>query len=219
MAPLTRILVTVFAVITTLMGVGLYLSVRDSGKPAGAQEQVVDVGQLVRENSHRLNTVPDSDVTFVEFLDFECEACRAAFPLVEQLRSEYGDRVNFVVRYFPIQSHFNAERAARAVEAAAQQGKFEPMYKKMYETQSLWGEQRTPADETFRGFATQLGIDMAAFDEVYNDPATIDRINLDVADGKALGVKGTPTIFLDGNQVQFRSYKDLSAAVDQALKE
>ena len=219
MAPLTRILVTVFAVITTLMGVGLYLSVRDSGKPAGAQEQVVDVGQLVRENSHRLNTVPDSDVTFVEFLDFECEACRAAFPLVEQLRSEYGDRVNFVVRYFPIQSHFNAERAARAVEAAAQQGEFEPMYKKMYETQSLWGEQRTPADETFRGFAAELGIDMAAFDDAYNDPATIDRINLDVADGKALGVKGTPTIFLDGNQVQFRSYEDLSAAVDQALKE
>ncbi len=219
MAPLTRILVTIFAAITTIMGVGLYLSVRDSETPAGAQAQVVDVGQLVRENSHRLNTVPDSDVTFVEFLDFECEACRAAFPLVEQLRSEYGDRVNFVVRYFPIQSHFNAERAARAVEAAAQQGKFEPMYKKMYETQSLWGEQRTPADETFRGFATQLGIDMAAFDQVYNDPATIDRINLDVADGKALGVKGTPTIFLDGNQVQFRSYEDLSAAVDQVLKE
>lgn len=219
MAPLTRILVTIFAVITTIMGVGLYMTVRDSEKPAGAQEQVVDVGQLVRENSHRLNTVPDSDVTFVEFLDFECEACRAAFPLVEQLRSEYGDRVNFVVRYFPIQSHFNAERAARAVEAAAQQGEFEPMYKKMYETQSLWGEQRTPADETFRGFAAELGIDMAAFDDAYNDPATIDRINLDVADGQALGVKGTPTIFLDGNQVQFRSYKDLSAAVDQALKE
>lgn len=219
MAPLTRILVTIFAVITTIMGVGLYMTVRDSEKPAGAQEQVVDVGQLVRENSHRLNTVPDSDVTFVEFLDFECEACRAAFPLVEQLRSEYGDRVNFVVRYFPIQSHFNAERAARAVEAAAQQGEFEPMYKKMYETQSLWGEQRTPADETFRGFAAELGIDMAAFDDAYNDPATIDRINLDVADGQALGVKGTPTIFLDGNQVQFRSYEDLSAAVDQALKE
>nr|MCH9732691.1 DsbA family protein [Actinomycetes bacterium] len=103
--------------------------------------------------------------------------------------------------------------------AAAQQGEFEPMYKKMYETQSLWGEQRTPADETFRGFAAELGIDMAAFDDAYNDPATIDRINLDVADGKALGVKGTPTIFLDGNQVQFRSYEDLSAAVDQALKE
>ncbi len=78
----------------------------------------------------------------MEFLDFECEACRAAFPLVEQLRSQYGDRVNFVVRYFPIPAHFNAERAARAVESAAQQGKFEPMYKKMYETQSQWENRR-----------------------------------------------------------------------------
>ena len=136
---------------------------------------------------------------------------------VEQLRAEYGDRVNFVVRYFPIQSHFNAERAARAVEAAAQQGKFEPMYKKMYETQSQWGEQQTPADATFRGFATELGIDMPAFDAAYNDPATLDRINLDVADGQALDVKGTPTVFLNGDRVDFKSYEDLTAAVEQAL--
>lgn len=161
--------------------------------------------------------MPNSDVTFVEFLDFECEACRAAFPMVEQLRAEYGDRVNFVIRYFPIQSHFNAERAARAVEAAAQQDKFEPMYKKMYETQSEWGEQQTPADSRFRGFAAELGLDMAAFDAAYNDPATLDRVNVDVADGKALGVQGTPTFFLDGTEVEFRSYDDLKTAVEQAL--
>ncbi len=217
MAPITRILLTAFTVITLAIGAGVYLSVRDGETPAGAQMQAEDAGQLVRDNSRRLNTVPDSDVTFVEFLDFECEACRAAFPLVEQLRTEYGDRVNFVVRYFPIQSHFNAERAARAVEAAAQQDKFEPMYKKMYETQSQWGEQQTPADAIFRGFATELGIDMVAFDAAYNDPATLDRINMDVADGQALGVQGTPTIFLDGEEVKFKTYEDLSAAVDQAL--
>ena len=150
MAPVTRILLTAFAVITMIIGVGIYLSVQDKDAAALAQAEGGEVGQLVRDNSRRLNTAPNSDVTLVEFLDFECEACRAAFPMVEQLRAEYGDRVNFVVRYFPIQSHFNAERAARAVEAAAQQGKFEPMYKKMYETQSQWGEQRTPADATFR---------------------------------------------------------------------
>lgn len=177
------------------------------------------MGQLVRDTSRRLNTAPNSDVTLVEFLDFECEACRAAFPMVEQLRSEYGDRVNFVVRYFPIPSHFNAERAARAVEAAAQQGKFEPMYKKMYETQSQWGEQRIPADSTFRGFASGLGLDMGAFDAAYDDPATLDRVNVDVADGKALGVQGTPTFFLNGNEVDFMSYQELSAAVERALKE
>lgn len=218
MAPVTRVLLTAFAVITLIIGAGVYLSVQKKDTPAAAQAQVEDAGQLVRDNSRRLNTVPGSDVTFVEFLDFECEACRAAFPLVEQLRTEYGDRVNFVIRYFPIQSHFNAERAARAVEAAAQQGKFEPMYKKMYETQSQWGEQQTPADAIFRGFATELGIDMAAFDAAYNDPATLDRINVDVADGQALGVQGTPTMFLDGEEVKFKTYEDLSAAVDQALQ-
>ena len=217
MAPLTRILLTVFAVITMIIGVGVYLSAQDKDAPTSAQGQGEDVGQLVRDNSRRLTTVPNSDVTFVEFLDFECEACRAAFPMVEQLRAEYGDRVNFVIRYFPIQSHFNAERAARAVEAAAQQDKFEPMYKKMYETQSEWGEQQTPADSRFRGFAAELGLDMAAFDAAYNDPATLDRVNVDVADGKALGVKGTPTFFIDGTEVEFWSYDDLKAAVEQAL--
>ncbi|MCH9730181.1 MAG: DsbA family protein [Actinomycetia bacterium] len=219
MAPLTRILLTVFVVITAIVGVGVYLSARHDDAPAAGQVQVEDVGQLVRDNSHRLNTAPNSDVNFVEFLDFECEACRAAFPLVEQLRAEYGNRVNFIVRYFPIQSHFNAERAARAVEAAAQQGKFEQMYKKMYETQGHWGEQQTPADAIFRGFAAELGLDMVAFDTAYDDPATLDRINVDVADGVALGVRGTPTFFLDGTRVQPRSYEDMSAAVDKALGE
>ncbi|MCW1958880.1 MAG: DsbA family protein, partial [Mycobacterium sp.] len=176
------------------------------------------VGQLVRDSSHRLNIAPNGDVTFVEFLDFECEACRAAFPLVERLRADYGDRVNFVIRYFPIPSHFNAERAARAVESAGQQGKFEPMYKKMYETQAEWGEQQTPADSTFRGFATELGLDIAAFDAAYYDPATLDRVKVDVADGKALGVKGTPTFFLNGDKLKFTNYEDLSAAVEEALK-
>lgn len=50
-------------------------------------------------------------MTFVEFLDFECESCRAAYPANEQLRKDYEGRVTFVVRYFPIPSHFNAERA------------------------------------------------------------------------------------------------------------
>lgn len=216
MAPMTRILVTVFVGITLIVGAGVFLSVRDRDATAAAQSG--DAGQLVREDSRRLNTVPGSEVTFVEFLDFECEACRAAFPMVEQLRSEYGDRVNFVIRYFPIQSHFNAERAARAVEAAAQQDKLEPMYKKMYETQTEWSEKQEPGDAVFRGFAAELGMDMLAFDATYYDPATVDRINVDVADGRALGVEGTPTMFLNGNQVEFKSYQDLSTAVEQALK-
>lgn len=217
MAPITRVLLTAFVAITVFVGAGVYLSVRDKEAPAAAQTEAVGAGQVVRDNSHRLNDVPDSGVTFVEFLDFECEACRAAFPMVEQLRTEYGDRVTFVVRYFPLPSHTNAERAARAVEAAAQQGKFEPMYKKMYETQQQWGEQRTPADDVFRGFATELSLEMAAFDAAYDSQATLDRINQDVADGTALGVQGTPTFILNGEQIRPNGYDDLAAAFDRAL--
>ncbi|GAB3826226.1 DsbA family protein [Kribbella italica] len=174
--------------------------------------------QLVRSDSHKLGTAADGKATFVEFLDFECESCRAAFPVVEQLRKDYAGKVTFVVRYFPLPGHFNGERAARAVEAAAQQDKFEPMYQKMYETQAEWGEQQVPADDRFRGFAKDLGLDLAAWDKAYAAPATLERIKRDVADGEALGVTGTPTFFLNGEKLQPESAQDLTASIDAALR-
>lgn len=214
----TRVLVTALVVVAAVVAVAVFLSARGPDAPDTTAANVT-TEQTVRESSHRLNSVPGSDVYFVEFLDFECEGCRAALPAVEQLRAAYGDRVNFVLRYFPLRSHYNAERAARAAEAAAQQGRLEPMYKKLYETQPEWGEQQVPKDDVFRGFAQELGLDMAAFDAAYADPATAARIQLDVDDGVALGVQGTPTFFLDGHRLQPRSYDDLAAAVDNALQQ
>jgi protein-disulfide isomerase len=162
--------------------------------------------------------VPDGRATFVEFLDFECEACGALYPQIEQLRKDYGDRVTFVVRYFPLPSHANAERAARAVESAAQQGKFEQMYQRMFETQREWGDQQSPKDDVFRGFAADLGLDLAAFDAAYKVPATLERVRADVADGQALGVQSTPTFFLNGNRLKPKSYQDLTNSLDAALR-
>lgn len=210
---LTVVAIAVIAAITVFLLVS-----RGDSDTTGEPSADSAPGQVVRENSHRLNDAPDAAVTFVEFLDFECEGCRAAYPIVEQLRAEYGDRVEFVLRYFPLGGHFNGERAARAVEAAAQQGQLEPMYHKMYETQAQWGEKRTPADDVFRGFASELGLEMAAFDEAYNDPATLQRIRLDTNDGEALGVQGTPTFFVNGDQVPVRSPDDLRNAIENALQ-
>lgn len=67
---------------------------------------------------------------------------------------------------------------------------------------------QVPKDDVFRGFAQELGSDMAAFDAAYADPATAARIQLDVDDGVALGVQGIPTFFLDGHRLQPRSYDD-----------
>lgn len=210
-----KISLALAAVFVAVLAATLLLDGNDT--TSVADESSDTTAEFVRPDSHRLSSAPDSTVTFVEFLDFECEACRAVYPAVEQLRADYGDRVDFVVRYFPIASHFNAERAARAVEAAAQQGKFEQMYQRMYETQAEWGEQRTPMDEVFRGFAVDLGLDMAVFDAAYAAPETLERIRLDVADGRALGVQGTPTFFVNGQRLEPTSYQDLTDALDAAL--
>ncbi|SDG06178.1 Protein-disulfide isomerase [Sinosporangium album] len=208
----TLVVVLMFAVVAAAT-----LAINASGSGAGSATVADGESRVVRADSHRVQTAPDGKVTLVEFLDFECEACRAAYPIVEELRKEYAGKVTFVIRYFPIPGHFNAERSARAVEAAAQQGKFEQMYQRMYETQAQWGEKRVPADDTFRGFAKDLGLDMAAWDTAYNDPATLERIKKDVADGQALGVQGTPTFFVNGEKVELRTSDDLKAAVDAAL--
>ncbi|KAB2352741.1 thioredoxin domain-containing protein [Actinomadura rudentiformis] len=197
--------------------VGALLVVDRLGSDEGKPTVLAGESRFVRADSHRLQTAADGKVTLVEFLDFECESCRAAFPIVEQLRKEYAGKVTFVARYFPIPSHFNAERAARAVEAASRQGKFEAMYQRMYETQTQWGEKRVAADKTFRGFAVDLKLDMAAWDKAYNDPATLARIKKDVADGQALGVQGTPTFFLNGKKLEPSSVNDFKAAIDAAL--
>lgn len=210
-----KISLAIVATVAVVVAV-LVLVARPGETPAATGAAPASV--LVRPDSHRLSIAPDGKVTVVEFLDLECEACGAAFPGVERLRAEYGDRVTFVMRYFPIPSHRNAELAARAVEAAGQQGKLEPMYRTMYENQPRWGDQQVSHRDTFLGFARQLGLDMTKFGTALDHPATTDRVLKDRADGTTLGVKGTPTFFVNG--VQFEeapTYEALKAAIDAEL--
>ena len=186
-----------------------------SNSTAAAPE---DAGQVVRENSRVLSKAPDEQAVLVEFLDYdyECESCRAAYPFIEELRGEYAETVTFVHRYFPLPGHRNSVNAAVAVEAAAQQGDYEAMYQRMYETQTQWGESGEDKSAVFRGFAEDLGLDMAAFDAAVADPATQERVELDVADGQALGVGGTPTFYLDGEVLNPESLEGFRAEVEAA---
>ncbi|WP_407835929.1 DsbA family protein [Streptomyces sp. DSM 116496] len=198
---------------------GTFLLVKE-GDSAGAAQALPAPGeaQVVREDSHRLTSPQRSELTIVEFLDFECEACGAVHPTVERLRQEYGDRVTFVARYFPMPGHSNSRTAAVAVEAAAQQGKFEDMYRKMFATQKEWGELKNSQADVFRGYAQQLGLDMGKFDAAVKNPATEDRVRADQRDGMGLNVQGTPTFFLDGRRIQTpRTYEAFKAVIDERL--
>lgn len=171
--------------------------------------------QLVRLDSRRLNNVPDGRPVFVEFIDYECESCRAAQPFVEDLLDRYGDRVSFVVRAMPL--HANSVAAARAAEAAGAQDRYTDMVTALFRTQPEWGEQRSSQEETFFGLAEELGLDMERFRRDYDDPAVVERIERDRRDGERLGVRGTPTFFLDGEQLQIETVDDLVVRFEAAL--
>lgn len=219
MKPQLKVSLLVAGLFVAVLAVLLVVTGRDGGgadadAPGGATDS-----RLVREDSRIIGERGSSDVVLVEFLDFECEACRAAFPVVEDMREKYGDRVTFVARYFPLPGHFNAERAARAVESAARQGKFEEMYHKMYKTQASWGEQQVPLDDLFRQFAEEIGLDMGQYDADYASEEVADRVQRDVEDGTALGVQGTPTFFLDGKRFEPTSVDDFDKALEKAVAE
>lgn len=170
-----------------------------------------------RANSHVVDRVGEDAPTLVEYLDFECEACAAFHPVIEELREHYDGRINYVVRYFPLAGHFNSMNAALAVEAAAQQDRFLDMHDRMFDSQAEWGEQQVSAADTFRGYAEELGLDLAAYDAAISDPATQARIEEDMNDGKLAGVRGTPTFVLDGKRLELTQLSDLTDAIDAAL--
>ncbi|MBL3698745.1 hypothetical protein D3228_03630 [Leucobacter luti] len=189
---------------------------QNAAQPAAAGPELAGVG-AVAENSHVLDDAGENAPTLVEFLDFECEACGALYPVIEDIRAQYDGKINVVVRYFPLSGHLNSMNAAVAVEAAAQQGKFEEMSAMMFETQLEWGEKQESEAARFRGYADALGLDLAAFDAAVADPATQARVEEDLAAGQALGVQGTPTFFLDGALLQPTQISDITDALDRAL--
>jgi protein-disulfide isomerase len=187
-------------------------------KPVPAAPQPAANAQLVREDSHRLTSPAVEKAQLVEFLDFECESCLAAHPLVEELKKEYGDRITFVNRYFPLPGHRNSGTAALAVEASAQQGKYQQMAAKLFETQAEWGGKQDSQAPVFRTYAQELGLDMARYDAAVADEKTKERIRKDVVDGTALGVKGTPTFFLNGKKLVLNTEAEFRQMLTDAAR-
>lgn len=205
-----RAMVAVAVLVVGMAAIGAYQG-RDGGGAGGSSSPTL----VVQADSYRLSTAADGKVTLVEFVDFECESCDS--PGIQALRSTYNGRVTLVARYFPAESHPNAQRAARAVEAAARQGQFAAMYTKMIDTQADWSGRQQPQDELFRSFAADLGLDMGAWHAAYSSDLTWERIQADIDDGLALGVTATPGLFLNGAQIKPKSLTELNAAVDEAL--
>ena len=130
----------------------------------------------------------------LEYGDYQCPYSRQAFHAIELVGQQLGGNVRFAFRHFPLTGiHPHALAAAAAAEAAARQGRFWDMH------ELLFHRQKELEDGDLRGYAAQLGLNVAAFDRDRSGAAVLERIQRDVDSGLASGqVLGTPTLFIDG---------------------
>jgi protein-disulfide isomerase len=155
-----------------------------------------------------------------EYGDFQCPPCGALYPLMKKLEGEYGSRLRVVFREFPLAKiHKNALDAARAAEAAGLQGRFWEMHDMLYEKQGNWNVM-PDARPVFQEFARELKLDVARFNSDMDSLQVNSRITADMARGDSLGVKGTPTIFINGHEVVPDNVtpEGLHAAINAASK-
>jgi protein-disulfide isomerase len=131
-------------------------------------------------------------VTLVEYGDYECPYCRAAAPIVRELRELLGDQLSYVFRHFPLTGlHPHAQQAAEVAEAAALQGRFFEMHAALFENQEALEEDHLVQ------YAADLGLDTARIRRELGSHAYAARVREDFDSGLASGVRGTPTFYLD----------------------
>jgi protein-disulfide isomerase len=151
-------------------------------------------------------------VTIVAFTDYQCPSCAAMHPTLERLVTEYAGKVRLVTRDFPLSQHTEALKAAEAAEAAREQGKYWEYIHILLRNQSAL------TVDKLKGYATELALDRTRFDAALDSGKFAESVQRDLEDGMKLGINGTPTIFVNGRRVSVKSYEDLKAKVESALK-
>lgn len=174
------------------------------GSSASPAEQPVVTGVPGAEPAHTHGPA-NAPVKLEEFGDFECPPCGLFHPILIQMEEEFGDKLHVTFREFPlVPTHQHALAAASAAEAAGLQGKFWEMHHMIYDHQKEWSKQ-FDVRPIFEGYAKQIGIDVDRFKKDVDSDAVANRIMQDGKRGHSMGVKGTPTVFINGREVNFEN--------------
>jgi protein-disulfide isomerase len=176
---------------------------RVTNAPAGAQPP------------HMLGS-PTSPVTIEEFADFQCPQCARTFPLTKEIIGSYGQRIKFIFRNYPlnIPQHDKAYSAAVAAEAAGLQGKFWDMQNQLFTNQNSWTA-ATDFNKFLEEYAQKIGLDVEKFKNDMAGLAAKQRVDADIARGRALGVGSTPSFYLNGQLIPFEQIE--STALRQLI--
>ena len=175
-----------------------------SSAPANTTQPPVVAGAPGADPPYTLGS-PNAPARLEEFGDYQCPPCGLFHPILVQMHKEFGDKLQITFREFPLApAHQHAIAAASAAEAAGLQGKFWPMHDLLYEHQNDWKD-KFDVRPIFEGYAQQIGLDLDRYKRDVAGEAVAQRIFLDRKRGESLGVKGTPTVFLNGREVPFES--------------
>ncbi|RCW43310.1 sodium/proton antiporter (NhaA family) [Halopolyspora algeriensis] len=183
------------------------------GEDMSAEQLPDTLAEPVSDDDHVLGP-PTASVTLVEYADYECPYCGGMHPVVRDLRARYGDRLRFVFRHYPVDAlHPNARKAALAAEEAGARGRFWDMH------EQLFTHQRQLDTDGLAAHAEHIGLPPDAVTS-RNVRRHLDRVEADIASGRASGVRGTPTFFVNGQRYTGdNSATALAAAIEAAMAE
>lgn len=156
-------------------------------------------------------------VHLVEFLDPECESCRAFYPFVKQLMADYPGKIRLYIRYTPF--HPNSKFAVRILEAARKQGQFWKTLELLFYYLPQWGSHHNPQPELIWDYLPTIGLDVEKIRKDMNDAEIDEIIAQDEADGKTLDVRKTPTFFVNGKPLPSFGHQQLRDAIERAIND
>ena len=210
------VIVVVVAIATLGSGTILYRAKRPQLQNIPESQSILaksDASAHIRGN-------PDAPVTLEEFGDFQCPPCGKFSEFVEELLKEYNSRLRLVFRNFPLSGHEHAREAALAAEAAGLQGKFWEMHDTLYREQDTWTKAPN-VRELFESYAGTIGLDVDQFKKDMDGDKARERVDSDRALADFLGVKATPTLFINNRPVdpKDKNPEGVRAAINAALNE
>lgn len=207
MSDLVRNPWVVIGIITVLLIGG---AIWYSTSQADANNEGVEVKAHIKGN-------PEASIVVIEYSDFQCPSCAQFAPIAEAMIADYGDQVKFEYKHYPLmQIHPNAEAAARAAEAAGQQGKFFEYHDALFENQREWGAASIPG-AFFTKYAEELDLDMDMFKRHQRSSILQQNVRDQVVEARELGLTGTPSIFLNGEKMNFQTYQEFNDQIKAAL--
>lgn len=159
----------------------------------------------------------DAKVILTEYSDFQCPACAQFAVVVEQVLETYPTDVKLEYKHFPLISiHPLAVPAAKAAEAAGQQGKFFEMHDKLFENQQVWANSGSPG-AYFNTYAEEIGLDVKRFKTHMKASLIEDKITDEFKEARGHGLTGTPSFFLNGERMEFETYEDFMGQIEAAV--